>query len=341
MSGTPIDFIDPVELTEFARLAQADFDAQSQSLARFFPYTQIEDIRYAYDKGVDALVDEASFRAFDTESPLGRRPGMARKTGELLPISRKIPLSEYAQLRLRGADAQQAGIVSGIFRDSERGARGIAARFARGRGSLLQTGKLTLADENGLTMEYDAGRDAALTINTVVSPAWSSYSTATPVDDLLGWKDLVKTTNGVVAPNRVLVSPTVLGHLQQCDEIRSFATSVANAPSRVTQAAVSEAVFGLTGMTLEVHETPTGMTSAIIDERYVILLHDSQPLGTTAYGIPLEASEPEYAALGVQPGIIAGGWKSKDPLTAWSHVVAIGLPLLAAPDLTFAAKVIA
>ena len=66
-------------------------------------------VKYAYDKGVDALVDEASFRAFDTESPLGRRPGMARKTGELLPISRKIPLSEYAQLRLRGADADAIG----------------------------------------------------------------------------------------------------------------------------------------------------------------------------------------------------------------------------------------
>ena len=340
MSET-LEYIDPVELTEFARLAQADFDAQSQALARFFPYTPVDDIRYAYSRGVDALVDEASFRAFDTESPLGRRPGMARITGELLPISRKIPLSEYASLRLRGADAQQAGVISGVFRDTERIARGIAARFARAQGSLLQTGKVTLTDENGLTMTYDSGRTAGLTITSVVSPAWTSYSTATPIANLLAWKALVKTANEAIEPNVALVSPTVLGHLQQCDEIRSFATSVANAPSRVTRDAVVEAVAGLAGLRLEVYETPVGMASSPIDERYVVLLSDTQPVGLTAYGVPLEAGEPEYAGLGVQPGIIAGSWKSKDPINVWSHGVAIGLPLLSAPDLTFAAKVIA
>ena len=36
-----LSYIDPVELTEFARLAQADFDAQSQSLARFFPVREV------------------------------------------------------------------------------------------------------------------------------------------------------------------------------------------------------------------------------------------------------------------------------------------------------------
>lgn len=336
-----LEYIDPVELTEFARIAQADFDAQSQTLARFFPYSPIDDIRYAYNRGVDALVDEATFRAFDTESPLGRRPGMARITGELLPISRKVPLSEYAALRLRAADAMQAGVISGVFRDTERLARGIAARYERARGSLLQTGKLTLTNENGLTMTYDSGRNAALTINSVVSPAWSSHNTATPIADLLAWKALVKATNEAVEPNRVLVSTTVLGHLQQCDEVRGFSTAVANAPARVTIDAVREAVLGLTGMTLEVYETPTGMTSSPIDERYVILLRDNMPLGTSAYGIPLEAGEPEYAGLGVQPGVIAGSWKTKDPINVWSHAVALGLPLLAAPDMTFAAKVIA
>ena len=248
--------------------------------------------------------------------------------------------SEYAALRLRGADAQQAGIIAGVFRDTERIARGIAARFARAQGSLLQTGKVTL-DENGVVQTYDSGRTSGLTINTVVSPAWSSYSTATPVADLLAWKALVKTTNGAIEPNVALVSPTVLGHLQQCDEIRSFATSVANAPSRVTRDAVVEAVAGLAGLRLEVYETPVGMATSPIDERYVVLLSDTQPVGLTAYGIPLEAGEPEYAGLGVQPGIIAGSWKTKDPINVWSHGVAIGLPLLSAPDLTFAAKVIA
>ncbi len=200
-----ISFIDPAELTEFARLARADFDAQSQSLARFLPYAPIDDIRFAYTRGADALVDEATFRAYDAESPIGRRPGTARITGEIPAISRKIPLSEYAQLRLRSADAQEAGVIAGVYRDAERLARGIAARIERARGDLLQTGKVTLA-ENGVYSTYDSGRDASLTVTSAPSNGyWSNHSGSTPIADMIGWADTVEATNEAsIRPNRIL-----------------------------------------------------------------------------------------------------------------------------------------
>lgn len=337
-----ISFIDPAELTEFARLARADFDAQSQSLARFLPYAPIDDIRFAYTRGADALVDEATFRAYDAESPIGRRPGTARITGEIPAISRKIPLSEYAQLRLRSADAQEAGIIAGVYRDAERLARGIAARIERARGDLLQTGKVTLA-ENGVYSTYDSGRDASLTVTSAPSNGyWSNHSGSTPIADMIGWADTVEATNEAsIRPNRILVSTAIMGHLQQCDEVRGFATAVANAPARVTMDAVRDAVLGLAGMTLDVYETPAGMTSSPMASNYVVLLRDNVALGSTAYGIPLEASEPEYAQVAPQPGVYAGAWKTKDPINVWSHAVGLALPLLAAPDLTLAAKVLA
>src|SRR5690606_1117077 len=115
--STPLDLIDPVELSELARLAREDFDAQSQSLARYLPYVEVDDIKYAYSRGVDDLVYEATFLAVDAESPIGRRAVAARVTGELQPISRKTPLSEYARLRLRAAEARDSGIVAGVYRD--------------------------------------------------------------------------------------------------------------------------------------------------------------------------------------------------------------------------------
>src|SRR5690625_6386702 len=85
--STVVDFIDPVELTEFSRIAAAEFDAQSQALADVLPYRGIGDIRYAYNAGIDALVDVAQFRSFDAESQIARRPGASRVSGELLPRS--------------------------------------------------------------------------------------------------------------------------------------------------------------------------------------------------------------------------------------------------------------
>ena len=334
---TPIDNLDPVELTEFARLALQDFDAQSQSLARFLPYSEVADIRYAYNKGIDTLVDQATYRAFDAESPIGRRPGSQRVTGELLPISRKIPLSEYAQLRLRNAPNDE--VVQGVFRDGGRLARGIAARLELARGELLVTGKVVL-NENGASMTYDAGRHASLTVSALTSTAkWSDHSASTPISNVLAWKALVKARVGI-EPNRLVVSSTVMAHLQQNTEVRGFAQAVANAPARVTVEAVQAAFAGLANVTVEVYETPFGMTDDPIPTHKVVLLRDNIPLGSTAYGIPLEAQEPEYAALAPQAGVVAGAWKEKDPIAVWTHAVGISLPLLAVPDATLSCQVI-
>ncbi len=177
-----LDLIDPVELSEFARIAADDFDAQAQSLTRFLPNRQVNDIMYSYDKGLDVLVDEAQYRAFDAESQIGRRPSGSTIRGQILPISRKIPLSEYAQLRLRNASNDE--LVRQHFDDAARLARGIAARALRARGQLLETGKVTI-NENNVVTEYDAGRDTDHTITTLgVNDRWSAYTTADPIGDV-------------------------------------------------------------------------------------------------------------------------------------------------------------
>ncbi|HEX2578671.1 MAG TPA: major capsid protein [Aquihabitans sp.] len=331
-----LEGLDPVELTNFARLEANDFDAQSQSLARWFPYQAVNDIRYAYSRGVDVLLDEAQFRSFDAESPLGRRPGASRVTGELQPISRKIPLSEYAQLRIRNASNDE--INDQVFNDAARLARGIAARFERARGELLRTGNLVI-NENGVVQTYSSGRHASLTVGAV-SPLWSAHSTATPIQDILDWMELIRAQSGVTG-NRLLVSRSVMSHLQQIDEVRGAFMPAGQVPNRITTDAVGAAFVQLAGVTVEVLEPPAGMTTPPIPANTVILLQDGVPLGTTTYGIPVEATLPEYQGLAPQPGVLAGGWKDRDPVTAWTHAVAIGLPLLGAPNLTLSATVLA
>lgn len=337
MSTTTINGLDPAELNVFVRDTLAEFDGQVNSLARFLPYQEIPDIRYAYSRGIDALVDEASYRAFDAESPIGRRPGAARVTGELLPISRKIPLSEYDSLRLRNAGDDE--IVAGVFRDADRLTRGIAARLERARGELLVSGEVDLS-ENGVVSTYESGRHASLTVAALSSTAkWSDLDDSDPISNIIAWKALVRTQSGL-DPNRLIVSPTVAALLQQNDKVRSWDRPLASAPGRVTIDAVNDAFLGLAQVAVEVYEAPAGMTSSPIPANTVVLLRDNVPLGMTAHGMTLEASEPEFGAT-MQPGVVAGAWKTTlDPIQVWTKAVTIALPLLAAPDLTLSCQVI-
>lgn len=58
------------------------------------------------------------------------------------------------------------------------------------------------------------------------------------------------------------------------------------------------------------------------------------------WGRTLESQEPEYGIeAGDQPGIVAGSYKEHDPVSTWVKATAIGMPVLANPDLSFVADV--
>lgn len=328
-----LENIDPVELTEFGRLARDDFDSTSQSLARFLPYREVGDIRYAYSRGVEAIIDLAEFRAFDAESQLARRPAGARVTGELLPISRKIPLAEYDNLRLRNADQE---IEDGVFNDAENLARSVAARIEVGRGQLLQTGKVSL-NENGVIDEYDSGRASGHTI-TAITDNWDDPDEADPIADVIDWADMVEAATGF-RPDTLLVSPAVMVHLQQAEKVRGALIPAAMAPAYTTQQTVQDAFAQIAGVTIEVRRNIPGLAVKPIDDDWVVLLASNVPLGSSLWGVTLESQEPAYQGLSPQPGLVAGAWKSRDPINVWTHVAAIALPILTVPDATLSAKV--
>lgn len=332
----PIDNLDPVELSLVARASQAEFDAAVTSLSRFLPNQTVNDIRYTYSRGVDALVDEASFRAFDAESGIGRRPGSAKVSGELLPISRKVPLSEYDQLRIRNAPNDE--VVDGVFADAARLARGIAARFERARGELLTTGSVALA-ENGLVTTYASGRHASLTVGAL-GTLWSNHAAATPIANVQAWQDL-QDAQGAAVGNVLSISRAAMIHLQQCDDVKNALYSSSLAPDRITPGQVADAFAAFAGVRIEVRDSVPGMSTQPVASNIALLVSDQVTLGATLLGTPLEALEPEYSALAPQPGVVAGAWKEKDPIAVWTHAVAIGLPILSTPDSTLSAQVIA
>jgi hypothetical protein len=339
------EYVLPTELTGYARAALADFPVNQFALAQWLPNRTIDDLLYRFTRGGEGLTEAATFRAYDTESPIGKRPGVTRITGELPPISRKIRLGEYDRLRQRQATP---AIRNAILDDTTRMVRAIAARLEMARGEALYTGKITL-NENGVIATVDFGRKAGHTVTAAT--LWSDLTNSKPITDLMSWRDTYVATNGQ-DPGAILTSRRVASLLLQNAQIKNVAYPSNSPASLVTQSTVTAVLeaFGLPPIHIydaQVSVSGTG-TRVIPDDRVMLLpapTGSSDPggtdLGATLLGVTAESMEPDFGLDNEsdQPGIVAGAYSTKDPVAVWTKAACIGLPVLANPDLTFCADV--
>ena len=335
------DYITPAELTGYARTALQDLEANQFTLSAWLPSTNVDDLQYRYARGGQGLAEAATYRAYDAESAIASRPGITRVTGELPPVSRKIKLGEYDRLRQRQL---ASAITDEIFNDTERMVTSVAARVELARGAALATGHVTM-NEDGVIADVDFGRRAA---HTNVAPAvlWSTPATATPIADLIAWVTTYKTNNGGVAPGAILTSQTVLSWILRSAEVRAFAASAGVAPSIVSPLVLNTilSAYSLPPIVLNDAQINVGGTATrVIPANNVLLLPSAgqSQLGGTFWGTTAESLEPEFGLTGLEPGIVAGSYSTKDPVAVWTKAAGIALPVLANPDLTFQAVVTA
>ncbi|MFJ9740820.1 major capsid protein [Streptomyces sp. NPDC101166] len=339
------DYVAPAELTGYVRAALADMQQNRFRLAAWLPNRTIDDLQYRFDRGgAEGLAEAATFRGYDTESPIGSRPGITRVTGELPPVSRKIRLGEYDRLRQRRLNTRVRGQ---ILTDAERMTRSVAARIELARGEALYKGKIDLA-ENGIIASVDFGRSSSHTVNAAT--AWTDTANATPLTDLIAWAEVYRTTNGV-APGVVLLSSAALGLLIRNAEVRALAATVVGTPNVVPQATL-QGIFQAHGLPpFEVYDAQvrvSGSSQYVIPRDKVLLLPaagdandpESSEMGATLWGTTAESLEPEFSLEeGEEPGIVAGAYSTKDPVAVWTKAAAVSLPILANPDMSFCADI--
>lgn len=340
------DYIEPAELTGYVRASLADQDRNAFVLDQFLPHRFVNDLDYRFTRGGEGLTEAATFRTYDTEAPIGSRPGVSRVSGELPPISRKIRLSEYDRLRQRANGNED--VIAGLLSDAERMARSVGARLELARGDALVNGSVTI-DENGVTATVDFGRDATHT--TAAGTSWATVATATVLSDLVSWFDIYVATNGV-APGTLLTSTRVARLMQRNEEVIDAIEGSAAGRTRVTQAELN-ALLESEGLpqvtTFDAQVRVGGTATKIIDDDKVLFLPspgspddpDSSDLGASLWGTTAESLEAEYGIEGDEPGVVAGVYGTEDPVALWTKAAGIGLPVLANPDLSFMSDVIA
>lgn len=331
------DYIEPSELTGFARAALADLAVNQFTLSRYLPDREIDDIDYRFTRGGEGLAEAATFRNYDAPSRFGSRPGAVRVSGQLPPISRQIRLGEYDRLKARkaGDDA----VVNAIFDDARRMARAVAARMELARGEALVTGKVAI-NEGGVVATADYGRAAGHTVSA--GTVWTNLAGATPLTNLVAWCDTVEASTGS-RPDTFLTSRARQRNLQQNAEIINAVKGSAAGVTRVTETELNELLNseGIPSVeTYDVQVTVAGVATRPIAADRVVLIAGGEDVGATLWGTTAESMEDEYGIEEAEwPGIVAGVYKSPNPLAFFTNAVGIGLPVLANPDLTFCADV--
>jgi Phage major capsid protein E len=339
------DYILPAELTGYVREAAANQPANQFTLNRWLPERMIDDLSYRFDRGAGGLIEAASFRSYDAESPIGSRVGVTRVEGQLPPISRKVRLGEYDRLRQRRDP--QLNIRNGLLNDAEKMTREVAARMELARGDALVNGSVTI-NENGVQVTASFGRSGSHTVTAGTN--WSDTDDADPLADLLSWQDTYNDTNGV-DPGAIVTSKTVLGYLLRNAALRTLAGPPGNPVSIVSRTQLDELLtaHGLPALyTYDAKVKLNGSATRVVAADKVLLLPapgdpadpEGTELGATLWGTTAESLDPKYALTEAdQPGIVAGVYDTEDPMALWTKAAGIGLPVLANPDLTFCADV--
>ncbi|ARC55984.1 hypothetical protein AS850_02710 [Frondihabitans sp. 762G35] len=334
------DIIDPATLTGYARASLADYEAAKGTLARWLPNRTVADTVVRFVMGQSGLVQEANFRAFDAEPEVGKTQGGRRVTLELPAIGQNIPVSEYQQLRTR--NASDDAILASILATTTQVVRAVADRMERLRGTVLNTGKATI-NQNNFDSSDDFGRSAS---HSVTAPTlWTD-----PAADRLGFLesivDVYRDTNGE-EPGSILLTNRVFRALSSGTQ---FQTQLLNGAARpATDADVQAVVSGAGLPPIFRFDRKTSGGQVIANDTLMLLPApvatddwEGTQLGATFWGQTLTATDDSYGIEDVeQPGIVAGTYRNeKPPMIAEVISDAIGMPVLANANLSLAAKVL-
>lgn len=334
------DIIDPATLTGYVRESLGDIERRRGNLARFLPNRTVPDIVVRFVAGQAGLVAEAQFRAYDAEPSIGKKPSGKRTILELPAIGQNIPVSEYDQLRTRGASDEV--ILNQILNTATQVTQAVADRMERLRGIVLRTGVATIPE---LGAADSFGRDASHTVTAAA--LWNTATSVSRLTDLQTWSDVYEATNGV-PPGAILMSRRVARVLAQGDE---FKTSLVGGGSRpATVADVNAIVEGAGLPPIEVYSRRTSAGLVLPDNELLLLPAPVEPdawedtqLGASFWGQTLSSTEEDWEIEDAeQPGIVAGVYRNeKPPMIAEVVSDAIGMPVLANANLSLKATVLA
>jgi len=353
--GTISPLFPPAQLTRFAQRIVEDLPINDHLGEQFFP-TQFS----GSDNWTTGLysnrdyTEEAEYRAWNTESTVASRPGVARITGNLVPIGRKIPLQEDYIRLLKNASANQVPdiVVNQVFNDAARLARMVRNRIERARWEVIDLATFTIGNpgavtypgtENGLQMQVSYGRAGGNRYS--VSVFWDAGSPTPLADELT----LIQTAGdaGVDLAGGVMVaSQAIINALAKSSDYRnaynSFRVFNQLTLSQLNEVRNDWGLPRIVRLDAKVKRRTSAATDSVVsvaDPKRAYFLPSNQ-IGMTLWGPSAYAGEPEIQGAGSNGGPVVFVMKTLDPLTYWTVIDAPVIPVMFNPNDTYSVKVL-
>lgn len=330
------DLYDPADLTGYARRDVEEWERSKGTLAQFLPNTTVDDISVRFAKGNRGMTPLAEFRAYDAETAIAGGARGERVTVDMPALGLKTRISEEDQLRSRSASAEVR--LNTIEATAEQNVRAVANRMELARGQVLATGVLAI-DQDDFKATVNFGRDPAM--NAVAATLWNQTG-ATILDDLEAWQSAYVDTNNGEEPAIALVSQKLISTLARSEEFRALAKNSTDV-SLVSVEFINDVLSSFGFPRLQKFDRKVGGVR-VLPENKILFLPESPEsgLGSSTWGVTLEADKPTYGiAEEDRPGIVVGTYENEDPEGIWVRSAAIGMPILANPNLAMVAQVIA
>lgn len=344
--------ITPADIIAYARqVPQPGNFLLTAASGGIVPARNRQSVKYRIKRTTTFASGAAKFRAYDTETPLGRREVQHSFTeGMLPPLGQKLVVGELETILLaleHGSDDQ--ALLDEIYDDAEHLVQAIWARLELAAGDLLVDGVFTLEDENGLTLEADFAVPAA---NLPTAAVFWNADAADPLRDEQAWiAQLVD--SGEARPERALTSAAVARLFGGSQTYKNdFYGDDANAniarptltPGQVQTVRDRWNLPSITEYDTQVRVDGVN-TRPIPEEQFLLLPPSSVELAETQMGITAEALALTRAGnprieREDQPGIIVTAKEEDDPVRVWTKSAAVGMPVMHAPDSYISAKVL-
>lgn len=346
-------------LREFARRNTIEYARERQRLreanlpegtsayvgAQLFPTTTTNELSFDYFKDVNILPVSASVQAFGAEAEIASREGIARVSGEIPTIKRKIPLSGRALIALRREGVGDYDfVVNTLYNDLDNMIDAVLVRIEAMRWEAVATGKIVLA-ENGVLMTVDYGVPAEHKQVLTGDAKWDQHDTSNPIEDMQRWRDKIVDDTGIPVRTAWTSNKTV-AHLLHNAEIRRLVYGDSGGSRAIALSQLNELLQTMDLPVIRTYDVRYRVqnengqyeTRRFLPENAFIMVPEGK-LGDTLSGPTEEALMQADVDATEIAGIYAEVYRENEPPMLWTKAAGTAIPTFPMADSVFQATV--
>lgn len=257
-------------------------------LGAFLPNKPVYDLKFSYNVINKVYTRTASITGFNADAPLRDKDNLSRAFGEVAKVQHGFRIEEEELLRFKNPrnSSERDQAIQYVYDQTDNLVTGVRDIEEWMRAQAIYNGVLTY-NENDVQLSVDFGIQAGQKLTP--STPWSTYATATPIQDLLNAINTFKSFNNNKRPVVMHMTSTVEADLLQAGQVKAQIYGTSTDPRIVTKDQLRQLFNALSIPPYQINDdvidNGSGATGILPTRRVVLLGED---LGNTMIGPTIE-----------------------------------------------------